>query len=837
MVNEYASVGGGGPSAGYSGAGGGSPGSSYTSNPTSAADAAAASVTGSYYVAGVPVASYGSPGALAAVQVAQQASEASVAAGGSSQNFSPVGSAQWFAQELALGSQSTAPVGSQSWWDYQTGLREYAAAANTVITPVNPSTPGYYEHYANIAPVGSSQWYQQVAEAKQYNPSSTLAQTAITPQTPGYAENLIRIGINPQTIPAFQQLSIIPSLQNRADYIRATELGDTRTQQLIASGLSPMQALNKQIQDAYQTPGKRDETYYTNELAKATQSLIATSSQYHSAAKDTGIAQAANPYEYTGDLALGLLKGYGEQKTTPVDLSVLGLPGGRGIQEVQWFNAKGGNLQPNWASSIATVDTARLLGTMGPYGNLGSYSSTLGPLSLEQQQAISFVAGKTAGWDVRAQTIAPSDAAILGYGLGQQQTRITSPRVGVAPSSYDIIQKESKVPSFVGLDFGGLVSSFTQNKPLVDLGPFTHEKPIVDTTGFMAWRSDVLKSTGLDTINKYAGVTQIGFIGGSAELSGLQKVIIGGGAIATLGATVSQSSGSTPIVYQSDVASSIQSGLYTIPKIGEPYTSSYSTRLNEDLNRVSAPAAISLQNIFPPEITPKERSIVEMIPGTPPLQELTPKLPSVVEVVPAIFPLSELPAKLPSIIELQVFKPESNQKNQVATPTDYASKLRADYDNQQRQNTRTYDELGRAYPGGTSPANPFGTPIQNPLNVPTQNPLNFPTPLNFPNQFPQNYPYNAPNQFPTNTPTGRGGPQISEIKLNLPTLPFNFGWPGSAGSGGGGRKYRRPFTEVFLFGLDISTRQGMRYGAPRGSMPAIEGLPGVAKNLMRHGRK
>ncbi len=214
----------------------------------------------------------------------------------------------------------------------------------------------------------------------------------------------------------------------RAGYTSILDLGDSKTQALIHGGMTPMDALNQQLQGAYQTQTLTDDRFFANELSKANHNNVEVSANYHAWANATGIPQAPNPFEHVGDLALGFEKGLygksGAQVTTPTNLSVLSLPYG-GLQDVAWMNAMdydrtGGQnqIRPDWSQPISTIERAKSSGEMGLYGNLNSYSSGYGNLDLPTQQRIGYQAAKSAGWSVNIDTRNPAaDYNALGYGM------------------------------------------------------------------------------------------------------------------------------------------------------------------------------------------------------------------------------------------------------------------------------------------------------------------------------------------------------------------------------------------------------------------------------------
>jgi len=161
---------------------------------------------------------------------------------------------------------------------------------------------------------------------------------------------------------------------NRLDYTKQSDLGDSKTQELIKQGYSPAQALAMQLDVARGVDGgvknSRAASYYQNELDKANQSVDATGLAYHADAMASGIPQAPNPFAYSGDLArMALFKSQG------VD------------------NTPGTGMLPQFKGSLLNeaniVTKAQRTGEMGDYKYSGnSFSSSDGILSLARQQEI-----------------------------------------------------------------------------------------------------------------------------------------------------------------------------------------------------------------------------------------------------------------------------------------------------------------------------------------------------------------------------------------------------------------------------------------------------------------
>jgi hypothetical protein len=159
---------------------------------------------------------------------------------------------------------------------------------------------------------------------------------------------------------------------------------------LMKQGYTPEQSAEMLRVDAAKRQDYAAERKYETLRQQADATTVSVSSGYHHWAKDTGIPQAPNPFEYAGDLALYAEKGYPRKESerfSPVDPTVLNLSEGRGGQDYVWLS----NEQRNYdlRPAMDTIAQAKRSGTMGAYGQLGSPSSSkYGILSLEDQQDI-----------------------------------------------------------------------------------------------------------------------------------------------------------------------------------------------------------------------------------------------------------------------------------------------------------------------------------------------------------------------------------------------------------------------------------------------------------------
>ena len=154
---------------------------------------------------------------------------------------------------------------------------------------------------------------------------------------------------------------------------------------LMREGKTAYQAAEELRNRAYDTPGKTDDRYYENLYMQAWTSETGKSAGYHTWAEDTGLPQAANPYEYVADLLTYATYGYPTRDKdvfSPVDYTVLGLPDGRGQQSYMWTDER-----YDLRGSMDVIARAERSGEMGPYGQLKATSGGM-DLSLQTQQAI-----------------------------------------------------------------------------------------------------------------------------------------------------------------------------------------------------------------------------------------------------------------------------------------------------------------------------------------------------------------------------------------------------------------------------------------------------------------
>jgi hypothetical protein len=175
----------------------------------------------------------------------------------------------------------------------------------------------------------------------------------------------------------------IADVTSRPGFTDISALGDKETRRLVeVGGIQDLAAetgiaLEQQRQAALLTPGTRDDQYFANELQKWTENKVELSAAYHSIGMKGDIPIAANPYEYSGDLALALLKAgnpkdftqqaYGYNKD--VDKMISLLPGGKGLQETSWNVARDG-LPARGSFLPAITVLSQSEGLYGVYGDL-----------------------------------------------------------------------------------------------------------------------------------------------------------------------------------------------------------------------------------------------------------------------------------------------------------------------------------------------------------------------------------------------------------------------------------------------------------------------------------
>lgn len=250
-----------------------------------------------------------------------------------------------------------------------------------------------------------------------------------------------------------------------AAYVKTSDLGDTKTQEKIASGLTPEQALAEQYAGAVESGDTRAASYYENEFKKAQGSNIALSGEYHAAARESGLPQAVNPFENVADISLANLQKL--ESATPSTSYY-----NRG--DMGTFKEMA-SLTPQFKASemlkSANVEAiAERSGDLGDYGRLTSYSSTYGILPLETQQAIGAKAATSPynaegqGWEIHPEAMEKfSDKLMknLGYGTGAEVTEAGSTKgisdwtankelLGGATTAEKLGQSEITPPTFTG---------------------------------------------------------------------------------------------------------------------------------------------------------------------------------------------------------------------------------------------------------------------------------------------------------------------------------------------------------------------------------------------------
>jgi hypothetical protein len=176
---------------------------------------------------------------------------------------------------------------------------------------------------------------------------------------------------------------------NRPDIYAVT---DKRQKELMAMGLTAGQAAEKLRFDVSTpgqpgyTPGLEDDRKYETLRMQAWTTETGKSAAKHTWGKDTNLPQGPNEYEYASDLFTYAEKGYptrDKEVFSPVDYTMLGLPGGKGGQAYIWTDEK-----YDLRGAMDVIAGVQRRGDLGPYGNLKSTSSVFGDLSLETQKGI-----------------------------------------------------------------------------------------------------------------------------------------------------------------------------------------------------------------------------------------------------------------------------------------------------------------------------------------------------------------------------------------------------------------------------------------------------------------
>jgi hypothetical protein len=231
------------------------------------------------------------------------------------------------------------------------------------------------------------------------------------------------------------------------DYVAAKDLGDSKTQEMIASGKTPEQALVEQYEGARLAGDVRAQNYYENEWRKANVSNIALSGEYHSAARDSGLPTLVNPFENAADISLKNLDrlegrdpayNFVQSSNDRSIMSDTGM-GGTFKDMLSISPADKGKIMLAGANEVSKAERS---GDLGPYANLRSYSSGTpggeigeGILSIDRMQDIGKSAAGSSpstGWDVHPEYMDKFTSEFksgLGYGVGDYKDSVL-PKTG-----------------------------------------------------------------------------------------------------------------------------------------------------------------------------------------------------------------------------------------------------------------------------------------------------------------------------------------------------------------------------------------------------------------------
>lgn len=191
------------------------------------------------------------------------------------------------------------------------------------------------------------------------NPTNSLARAEAAARGSGYQTPLQYSGLGDLTTGRFVQ-----TFEQARPALIAMGLNAPSTYDFTG------RVLERQREQAYITPGTRDDQFFNNELQKWISVPIDESRIYHHEAQASGLQVAANPYEYQGDLAVEFLKGAparASEMFSPVSgLMSQFLPGGQGVQQDAWNRAIGGERTPAPVSYTPALDF--FMGAAGKYG-------------------------------------------------------------------------------------------------------------------------------------------------------------------------------------------------------------------------------------------------------------------------------------------------------------------------------------------------------------------------------------------------------------------------------------------------------------------------------------
>lgn len=263
------------------------------------------------------------------------------------------------------------------------------------------------------------------------------------------------------------------NVRNRSGYTDPDTLGDSRTRMIARLlGFNPDNIpeaaqgviLEEQRQKAYDTPTLKDDFFYGTQLEKWKQNKVELSSEYHHETLASGLQQKANPYEYSGDLALESLKGSprkGSEYTSPSSGSMRDvLPNGRGLQEVMWDSAIARDRGVPQSERVSFMDSVRVINAAE--GLYGSYGSLYGG-KVDNRSAFDVLGAQKNAEAPMVYTEANAQAPFLAVGVTHQEILV--------PSEFDLMAMQANIPIVSGAAvatsdflFGG------RSKVIIDTG-------------------------------------------------------------------------------------------------------------------------------------------------------------------------------------------------------------------------------------------------------------------------------------------------------------------------------------------------------------------------------
>jgi len=344
-------------------------------------------------------------------------------------------------------------------------------------------------------------------------------------------------------------------------YTPIKDLGDTRTQELIAQGYTPEQALISQKTAAEQSGNVRASDYYQMELRKASVSRLGLEGEYDVTSTDSGVPTERNPFEGTAELSKNILdtiESGGSNK------SLLGLTNAQAMVE------RGGILKQLSGSTAVEGGVARTL-------------------SLSEQQDITRDASKSSGLEINESALKKTEALSalapsFGYGIGGAKT-IGLPESGFEWTKNKELLGGKTTSDMLGIDTitgvsesRGVTPSYKES--LVDVSS-VEPTELVNTQQIREGTKEVSSQSGESTISSDIVPKVVGGLTGSNIGGGIGTLFGPGGTLS--GALIGAGTG-VAISGKSDKESSFGNILDSITK-GSKGTGKYgSATLGENPN-------------------------------------------------------------------------------------------------------------------------------------------------------------------------------------------------------------------------------------------------------------